>query len=65
MTPEQKAAFITAQSACAIAEIEAMHAENQACIASDRAPIFAFRDFKDIPNKYGLHHNAVVTFFED
>ena len=65
MTPVQKAAYIQAQAACAMAEIVGMQAMNTyremrgETIAYDEDAFFA------IPDSYGISHNAVVLFMRD
>jgi len=63
MTPEQKAAYVTAMAACAMADIAAMQAANQACAMAGLSPSFTEADFTEIPNRHGIHHNAVLTLF--
>lgn len=65
MTPEQQAAYVFAQSAAAIAEIEAMKAANEARAASGDSPAYGEDAFRDLIDKYGLHHNAVIGLFVD
>lgn len=61
MTPEQKAAFIIAQSVAAFAEIQGMIAESR---WYDRQ-LYTDAQFKAVIEKYGLHSNALLTFFND
>ena len=63
MTPEQKAAYVFAQSVSAMAEIEGMKALNTE--RDQRGHTLAYDEaaFLEIPNKYGIHHNAVLTLF--
>lgn len=63
MTPEQKAAFIIAQSACAMAEIAGMQAENESRIANGLTPAYTERDFIAVTERNVVGHNAVVQFF--
>lgn len=63
MTPEQQAAYVIAQAACANAMIAAMQATNQACAAQGLAPVHTAADFVAVPDNYGLHHNSVLTLF--
>jgi hypothetical protein len=58
MTPEQQAAYINAQAACALAEIAAMQAAN-----ASRPGTHSASEFEDLIQKYGIHHNAVLSFF--
>jgi hypothetical protein len=63
MTAEQKAAFVMAQAACAHAEIAGMQAENQANLANGMSVIYGEPAFASVIEKYGLHVNALTTFF--
>ena len=65
MTPEQKAAYIQAQAACAMADVAGMQAENMQREHRGEAMAYVEEDFVEIPNKYGIHCNAVITFFHD
>ncbi len=65
MTPEQSAAYINAQTACALAEIEAMKAANRDAELKGDVPRFGWGDFINIPDRYGIHHNAVVSSFQE
>ena len=63
MTDEQRAAFVMSQSACALIEAMGMHAENMQ--REQRGMAMAYNDtaFLDLVNRYGIHHNAVLTTF--
>lgn len=63
MTNEQKAAFINSQVACAMADIEAMKAENQHREMQGKSQAYGAEDFFAIPDRYGISHNAVLQFF--
>ena len=63
MTDEQKAAYINAQAACALAEIAGMQAQNQHRLALGQSIAYGEQDFAAGPDKYGIHHNAVMSFF--
>lgn len=65
MTPEQKAAYIIAQAACAMAEIEGMKAENMQRQQRGESMAYVEDDFIGIPDKYGIHDNAVIGLFHD
>jgi len=65
MTPEQQAAFITAQSACATAEIAAMTAANLQRSAGGFSLAYTEDDFAKIPERYGITHNAIMVFFQE
>jgi hypothetical protein len=64
MTPEQAAAFINAQAACANAEIAAMQTHNKLYWEYDHIAKHTAEDFECIIDKYGISHNAVLTLFE-
>ena len=65
MTPEQAAAFVQSQTACAIAEIEAMKAENQGRIANGYSLAHDEGSFRSIPDEFGIGYNDVVKLFQD
>lgn len=59
----RKHAFIVAQSVSALAEIEAMKAEN--AMAADLGHTIPYSEdrFRDVPGEYGIDHNSVVGMF--
>jgi len=63
MTDEQTVAYVNAQVACALIEMEAMKAENLRRTASKLPPIYKERDFNALITKYGIHHDAVISQF--
>ena len=63
MTDEQKAAFIMAQATCAMATIAGMQAENRQRLANGYSITYDETAFENVANRYGIHHNAVITFF--
>lgn len=63
MTPEQTAAFIQSQTACAMAEIEAMKAENTMRALQDFSPAYNETSFRAVPDEFGIGHNSVVEIF--
>lgn len=65
MTPEQKAAFINAQSACALCERAAMTWQNNADVTAKKPLTFSGEDFMGLIDKYQIGHNSVVLFFHD
>lgn len=65
MTPEQKAAYVFAQSVCAIAEIEGMRIANREREAHGHAFAYDEKAFLDVPNKYGIHHNTLMGLFHE
>lgn len=64
MTPEQQAAYVIAQAACATAEVAGMQAENQARAAAGLSPAYVEQDFQNVVLRLGIHHNAVIGFFQ-
>lgn len=63
MTPEQKAAYINAQVACALAEIEAMKAANRQREIQGYTPAYGEEAFAAVPDRYGISNNHVCLFF--
>ena len=63
MTEEQKAAYIIAQATCASAEIAGMQAANQHRLSLGHSIAYDEDAFAAIANKYGIHHNAGISFF--
>ena len=65
MTPEQKAAYVHAQSVAAQAQIEAMKALNNEWAAIDRGQAYNMDDFMGVITSYGLTHNQLIEFFKE
>lgn len=63
MTPEQSAAYVYAQAVSALATIEAMKAENEVKRAQGKQLLYTAADFMHVIDRYGLHHNAVISTF--
>ena len=63
MAPEEKVAYINAQTACALAEIEGMKAENANRLQYDNAIAYRGADFNSVCESYGITHNQVISFF--
>lgn len=63
MTPEQKAAYVIAQAACAMAEIAAMQARNARFSGPDK--YHEPKDFDAVIEKYCIGHNAVIGLFQE
>lgn len=59
MTPEQQAAFVMAQAACAMAEIAGMQAEN----ANYNHPKYLKKDFDAVIARNVIGHNDVISYF--
>ena len=64
MDDAQKAAFIMAQTACMMAELEAMKAANRQRQRNDFSDAYGEDEFNALPDRFGLGHNAVVSFFQ-
>lgn len=63
MTQEQEAAYVFAQSVCALAEIEGMKAENMQREFLGKAMAYDAGAFVAVIKKYDIHHNAVLGTF--
>jgi hypothetical protein len=63
MSPEQQAAYIMAQAACAMATIAGMQAENQHRISVGRSDLYTEEAFEDVTSRYTIGHNDVISFF--
>lgn len=64
MTDEQRAAFVFSQSTCALIEAMGMVAENKYREHRGETIAYVEDSFDALLNKYGIHHNAVLTTFE-
>jgi len=64
MDDAQKAAYITAMAACAQIEAAAMLAHNQA-VPPNHHSRYEYTEFMALIDKYGIHHNAVLTLFQN
>lgn len=60
MTPEQKAAFVISQAACAMIEALGMVAENTDRTRHNYATAYAEDSFVDLIAKYRIRYNDVV-----
>jgi len=57
----QSVAYVHAQVACALIELEAMKAANRERDICGDAPAYGEAAFMALQDKYGIHHNAVLT----
>jgi hypothetical protein len=64
MTPEQRIAYIQAQIACAMIELEGMKAENAIAEYNHDLPPFDGASFKKLIEEYGISHNQVISFLQ-
>ena len=65
MTPEQRAAYIMAQAACANAEVAGMTAENMQRAALGQSMAYDESAFVAVIENYSIHHNSVVEWMRD
>lgn len=63
MTEGQKVAYINAQILCAQAELAGMIAANQERLNEDLSLAYTEENFDALGEKYGLHHNEILSFF--
>ena len=63
MTDEQKAAYVVAQSVCAIAEIVGMQAENQQRMHRGESLAYVEQQFNDVIARNCISHNQVLSLF--
>lgn len=61
MTDEQNIAYVQAQTACALIEAMGMQAENKKCEIMGETPVYDFVSFNAVIEKYGIHHNAIIS----
>jgi hypothetical protein len=59
-TPEQKAAYLNSQTACALIKMQSMMAENQERESQGKSLAYGEEAFLALIDKYGIHHNAAV-----
>lgn len=64
MTEDQQVAYVHAMSVAAQAEIEGMRADNQLREVQGYSPAYGHDAFLAVIEKYGIHHNAVLTVFQ-
>lgn len=62
---EEKVAYIQAQTVACACECEAMKAANVQATKKGLQLRYNEKDFRELPERYGIHHNAVVGFFND
>lgn len=65
MTPEQKAAYVIAQAACAVIELQSMIAANNERSQSGLAQAYDEGAFAALENRYTIGHNAVLGLFHE
>jgi hypothetical protein len=62
MDEQARVVFVQSQIVCAMAEIAGMQAENTSLMANGEGIRYGFQDFQNVPSKYGLWHNDVVSY---
>lgn len=62
MDQAARIAYVQAQTICALAEIEGMRAANAIAMWNLQPPPHDKAAFDEVPGKYQLHHNQVVSF---
>lgn len=65
MRGEEKVAYVNAMTACALAEIAAMQAANAHMAIIGEGPVYDAQHFRDVPDRFGIHHNAVLSLFHE
>lgn len=65
MNPEETTAYIQAETACALAEIAGMQAENALRAMKGEAPAYVYEHFMEIINRYQISHNAVIGMYQN
>lgn len=63
MNELERVAFINSQTACMLAEMNAMIAHNQSQVACGGSQFYTEQAFLDLPDKYRISYNAVIEFF--
>ena len=65
MTPEQAAAYVNSQVACATIEAAGMTALNMQRESLGLSMAYEDDAFDALINKYGIHHNTVLSLFQN
>lgn len=65
MGNEQTVAYVQAQAAAALIEMESMKAANWMREMQGKTIAYGEQEFLALIDKYGLGHNAVLTLFQD
>lgn len=61
MNEQQAAAFVMAQTACMLVEMEAMKVANQEREMRGLSLAYNEGAFQELIEKYGVHHNSALT----
>lgn len=65
MTKDEAVAYVHTQTACAMIEAMGMAAENEHRKACGQSVAYGEEAFNAIGLKYGIHHNDVLTTFQN
>ena len=65
MDKEQRLTYINAMTACAQIECAGMVAENKQREVEGKSMAYTGEDFDRVINKYGIHHNAVISYLSN
>ncbi len=65
MTPEQSAAYINGMAASMLVRMEGMKAENVWRERRGESPAYNESAFEALVVEYGVHHNGMLTVFEE
>lgn len=57
------AAYIFSQSCCALIQAMGMVAENMQRAVNDNSMAYVEKDFVELINGYGIHHNTVMSMY--
>jgi hypothetical protein len=60
-----KVAYLNSQITCAMIEAMGMQAENKQREILGQSPAYVENSFMQLLDKYGLHHNSVITFLQE
>ena len=64
-TPEQRAAYIQAQVACAMIEAMGMKAQNEYRMQVGEAPENILKDFENLIVCFGIDHNSTIGYLRE
>lgn len=64
MNENQSAAYIFCMGVAAMAEIEAMKAENEVRRIRDESPAHGYDEFMAVIERHEIHHNGILGWFQ-
>lgn len=65
MDQNARVAFVNAQVACMLAELEAMKAENRQREIAGHPPAYGNEAFMSLQERYLVGHNAVISYLRE